>query len=68
MQTLTIDIINSKAIKLLEDLELLHLIRVHKDATPDGTSEWASKFKGAMTKQTLDDVDNDLKLLREGWD
>ena len=31
MQTLTIEILNNKAVKLLEDLEILHLIRVHKE-------------------------------------
>jgi hypothetical protein len=31
MQTVTIDIINSKALKLLQDLELLKLIRLRKE-------------------------------------
>jgi hypothetical protein len=30
MQTLTIDIINDKAIKLLQNLESQHLIKLHK--------------------------------------
>ncbi len=31
IQTVTIDIINDKAFKLLEDLKLLQLIHLHKD-------------------------------------
>jgi len=31
MQTITVDIINNKAIRLLQDLELLQLIRKHKE-------------------------------------
>ena len=33
IQTVTIDIINEKALKLLQDLELLQLIRMRKDST-----------------------------------
>ena len=31
MQTVTIDILNNKAIKLLQDLELLQLIRMRRE-------------------------------------
>jgi len=69
MQTLTIDIINDKAIRLLEDLELLQLIRVHRENQPSATTtELTSKYKGAMTKQPLTDLDNQLKELRNGWE
>ena len=38
MQTLTIDIINNKAVRLLQDLELLQLIRVRKDNQAPATT------------------------------
>lgn len=69
MQTLTIDIINNKAIRLLQDLELLHLIRVRREQQPSAaTTDWAAKYKGAMTKQPLTDVDNQLNELRNEWE
>lgn len=67
MQTITIDIINNKALRLLQDLELLQLIRVRRVKQPSA-SDWAAKYKGAMTKQPLTDVDNQLNELRNGWE
>jgi hypothetical protein len=34
MKTVTIDILNNKVVKLLQDLEMLKLIRIRKDKTP----------------------------------
>lgn len=69
MQTITIDIINNKAIRLLQDLELLQLIRMRKEKTqPTAATNWAAKYKGAMTKQPVTDIDNQLKELRNAWE
>ena len=69
MQSLTIDILNSKALKLLQDLEQLHLIRLHNAPIEQGvTFNWAAKYKGAMTKQSLSDIDKQLNELRSEWD
>lgn len=69
MQTITIDILDTKAIRLLQDLELLQLIRMPKEKTqPAAPINWTDKYKGAMTKQPLTDVDNQLNELRNGWE
>lgn len=69
MQTKTIDIINNKAVRLLQDLELLQLIRVRREKQQPATStDWAAKYKGAMTKQPLTKVDNQLNELRSEWE
>ena len=69
MQSITIDILNSKALKLLQDLEQLHLIRVHKDTPHKATpNNWAAKYKGAMTKQSLSEIDTQLNELRNEWE
>lgn len=69
MQTITIDIINNKAIRLLQDLELLQLIRMRREKEqPAAGTNWVAKYKGAMTKQHLNDIDNQLNELRNGWD
>ena len=67
IQTVTIDIINNKALKLLQDLELLQLIRLRKEKTTPN-SNWAERYKGAMSKQTLTDIDNQLNELRSEWE
>lgn len=69
MRTVTIDILNNKVVKLLQDLELLQLIRVRREKQQTATStNWAVKYKGAMTKQTITDIDNQLNELRNGWE
>jgi len=69
MQTITIDIIDNKAVRLLQDLERLQLIRMRKEKKqPTATTNWAAKYKGAMTKQSLTDIDNQLNELRNAWE
>ena len=68
MKTITIDIINNKAIKLLQNLETLKLIRMRKETSPEGTINWAAKYKGSLSKQHLSEIDNQLKELRNSWE
>jgi len=69
MQTLTIDIINDKAVKLIQDMELLKLIRVRKEKNrQEGAINWVAKYKGAMQKQSLNEVDDQLNDLRSSWE
>ena len=69
MQTVTIDIFNDKAIKLLQDLELLQLIRMRKEKTQSKTViNWIAKYKGAITRQPLTDIDTQLNELRNAWE
>jgi hypothetical protein len=69
MRTLTIDILNEKAVKLIQDLELLKLIRVRKEKSQkEGEVNWAAKYKGAMQKQPLGEIDDQLNDLRSSWE
>ena len=68
IQTITIDIINDKALKLLQDLELLQLIRLHKEKELPDSSNSVKSFKGSMTKQPQIDIDTQLNELRNGWE
>lgn len=69
MRSITIDIINEKAIRLLEDLELMQLIRLHKDDLKKSKKvNWSKEYKGMMTKESKTKVDNQLTNLRNGWD
>lgn len=69
MRTITIDIINEKAMKLLQDLELLKLIRLRKDKPGEkpASMDW-TKYKGAMSKQSLNEIDQQLNELRSEWE
>jgi hypothetical protein len=68
IQTVTIDIINDKAIRLLQDLEVLQLIRMRVEKVQPATTKWSAKHKGAMNKQPLADIDNQLNELRSAWE
>lgn len=69
MYTLTIEILNEKAINLLRDLESLKLIRVMRDINePKPSHRKMAKYKGSMTKQTVSDIDQQLDELRNSWE
>lgn len=69
MQTVTIDIINNKAFKLLQDLEQLQLIRLRRENTePSQETNWIAKYKSAMTKEPISDIDRQLNELRNNWE
>jgi hypothetical protein len=68
MKTITIDIINEKAIHLLQDLELLKLIRIRKEkAGQNNATDWV-RYKGAMSKQPISEIDQQLNELRNEWE
>lgn len=67
IQTVTIDIINDKAMKLLEDMEQLQLIRLRKDKVQTNVN-WEEIHKGAMSKQPIAEIDDQLNGLRIGWE
>jgi hypothetical protein len=66
MTTLTIDVLNDKALNLLKDLEMLKIIRVrnNKQVADTNADDLVSKYKGAMSAQALNDVDKQLSDLR----
>ena len=67
IRTVTIDIINDKAMNLLMDLERLQLIRLRREFT-ESFSGNVQKFKGAMSKQSISEIDNQLNDLRNEWE
>lgn len=59
---------NKNVYKLLQDLELLKLIRLRKDKKqPENiATDWAVKYKGTMSKQPISEINNQLNDLRNG--
>lgn len=69
MRSIKIDIINEKALRLLKDLEALKLIRIQEDdKTEEKPANYWNKYKGAMTKQPLETIDQQINQLREEWE
>jgi hypothetical protein len=70
MTTVTVEILNEKALNLLLDLELLKLIRLRKekeDTSVNGVN-FVAKYKGAMSQQPINEIDQQLKDLRSEWE
>ena len=68
IQTVTIDIISAKALKLLQDLELMQLIRLRKEEESPAKPDMEARYKGAMSKQSIAEIDHQLNELRSGWE
>lgn len=68
VQTITIDVMNDKALDLLRDLEHLNLIRFRKESgTPLQTANTRRNYKGAMTQQPVSEIENQIRELRDEW-
>lgn len=62
METITIELINHKAYKILKDLEELNLIKLVKK--PESLSLLRQKIQ---TKMSNENIDNQLNILRKEW-
>ncbi len=62
MKTITLDILDDKAINLLKDLEAMDIIKLHDEE--DGNSAVLinsfTKYKGIMSKQSIEEIDKQL--------
>ena len=70
MTTITLDILDDKAMNLLKDLEALNVIKLH-DAIDDGITgpvKSIKRFKGLMTPQSIEEIDKQLNDLRNEWE
>lgn len=68
MNTIEIDILNEKALMLLQDLEQLKLIRIRRGEPQQKKVPSMKEYKGAMEKQSLKEIDNQLNKLRNSWE
>jgi hypothetical protein len=70
MTTVTIDLLNENAMALLRNLEVLKLIRLRREREEPKThsKNFISKYKGAMSKQAIGDIDEQFKDLRNEWE
>ena len=67
METVVVQINNSKAYKILADLEDLHILKVIKKSNKK-TLSLSEKYAGKLTSKTVDALQDYVKLSREEWD
>jgi hypothetical protein len=68
MDTITIKIKDSKALKLIEDLESLNLIQVIKKKTQKPLEKLSSAMTGSISKEQADSMQKELKQMRNEWE
>lgn len=68
LHTYTIDVLNLNVLSLLQDLERLQLIHIRKSKPEKKETNIFAKYKGAMQKQSLAEIDAQLKQLRSEWE
>ncbi|MBX2897018.1 MAG: hypothetical protein KF763_16350 [Cyclobacteriaceae bacterium] len=70
MKSITIDIINEKALNLLKELEALNLIKLPDYSVSKGVSssrKKASDYKGIISAEFAEKMQNHIKQSREEW-
>ncbi len=66
MNTITVELINSKAMQLLQDLEALHIIRLHEtEVTPK--IKLSDKYRGILSKEDGIDLNKHIDQMRSEW-
>ncbi len=63
MKTVTVELINEYALQLLQDLEKAEVIRLVDVAV--NKPSISQKFRGKISKQTADDLHNQLNTMRD---
>ena len=67
METIVVQITNNKALKLLEELEELHLIKLVK-RNADTSQNLSEKYAGKLSADTVDKLQEHLQQSRKEWD
>jgi hypothetical protein len=69
MKTISIDILNEKAINLLKELEALKLIKMNGTDSVQQTSikKKASDYKGIISSKMADEMNDYIRQSREEW-
>lgn len=69
MKTVTLDILNEKALNLLKDLELLNLIKFRKEKKEVAPSKikLSDKYRGIISKEQGQDLKLHIKQMRSEW-
>jgi hypothetical protein len=65
--TMLIQLKNQKAIKLLYELEELHLIKVLKQNLGSNRAKLSEKYKGFISKEDGRELDYHIKQMRDEW-
>ena len=66
METIVVQITNNKALKLLQELEELHLIKLLK-RNADTSQKLSEKYAGKLPSDVADELQNYITQSRNEW-
>jgi len=66
--TVTIELTNSTAMHLLENLERLNVIRILRKRKKTGASDLATRMQGSITQAQADNLHRQLEEMRAEWE
>ena len=66
METIVVQITNNKALKLLQELEDLHLIKMLK-RNADTSQKLSEKYAGKLSPATVEKLQQHLQQSRNEW-
>jgi hypothetical protein len=68
MQTITIEVSDTKTLKLIEDLESLNLIKIIKDKLPSTGKKLSDILSGSISPEEADAMNLELSKMRNEWE
>jgi len=67
MKTITVELLNSNALRLLEDLELANLIRL-LDVPKKDNQNLSAKLRGVISTERANELNEQLNKIRKEWE
>jgi len=66
MNTVTIELINNKAMQLLRDLEAMHIIKL-REPEQKASIRLSDKYRGVLSKEDGIDLNKHIDQMRNEW-
>lgn len=68
MRTVTVELRNKNALRLLKDLELANIIRVLDKSEKKETLKLSSRIRGSISKERAKQLNEQLNEMRNEWE
>lgn len=67
MKTVTVELRNNNALRLLKDLELANIIRLLDDDIKKEKTKLSARLRGAISKERAKELNEKLNQMRDEW-
>lgn len=67
MDTIQIELMHSKALQLLQDLEAMHIIKMHKVVEQPKKQKLSEQYRGMLSKEEGIELNCHIDQMRNEW-